>query len=88
MESGARPLCRRCLLSEIDRDGVYKTVLEYIASLDETVKCGREEYEARLEICRACDHLTNGMCALCGCFVEVRAVKRVQNCPDLPHRWE
>lgn len=82
-----RPPCRRCLLSEIDRNGTYRTVLEYISSLDESVKCSREEYEARLTVCRACDHLTDGMCALCGCFVEVRAVKRSQNCPDLPHRW-
>ena len=83
-----RPFCRKCLLSEIDPAGVYKTVLEYIASLDPSVKCSSEEYERRLMICRACDHLKDGMCALCGCFVEVRAVKQKQNCPDLPHRWE
>ncbi len=84
----SRPRCKRCLLSEIDRDGVYKTVREYLASLDDGVKCGAEEYSSRLAVCRACDHLSDGMCSLCGCFVEVRAAKRAQNCPDLPHRWE
>ena len=84
----SRPRCKRCLLSEIDRDGTYRTVLEYISSLDDSIKCDKDEYSARLAICRACEHLTDGMCALCGCFVEVRAAKQAQNCPDIPHRWE
>ncbi len=84
----SQPRCRRCLLSEIDRDGVYKTVLEYLASLDDAVRCGADEYASRLRICRACDRLSDGMCSLCGCFVEVRAAKKMQTCPDLPHRWE
>ncbi len=88
MDGQKRTLCKRCLLSEIDRDGTYKTVLEYISSLDESVKCSGAEYAARLTVCRSCEHLSEGMCALCGCFVEVRAVKKNQNCPDLPHRWE
>ncbi len=82
------PRCRRCLLAEIDRDGVYKTVREYLSSLGDDVKCSADDYAARLAVCRACDRLSDGMCALCGCFVEVRAAKRAQNCPDLPHRWD
>lgn len=88
MEYGERKPCRRCLLSEIDRDGVYKTVRDYIAALDESVKCSREVYASRLAVCRECGHLSSGMCSLCGCFVELRAAKRSQNCPDIPHRWE
>lgn len=83
-----RVFCRKCLLSEIDRNGVYKTVLEYIDSIDPALKCTDEDYSRRLDICRTCEHLNEGMCALCGCFVEVRAVKKKQNCPDIPHRWE
>ncbi len=86
-DSSQRKPCRRCLLSEIDRNGVYRTVREYIASLDESVKCSREEYSQRLCVCKSCEHLSDGMCALCGCFVEVRAVKSNQICPDLPRRW-
>lgn len=86
-DSSQRKPCRRCLLSETDRDGAYRTVLEYIASLDESVKCSRDEYNSRLSVCKSCEHLADGMCALCGCFVEVRAIKSNQICPDLPRRW-
>lgn len=79
--------CRRCLLSELDPEGVYATVRDYIASLDESVKADESEYRRRLDKCRTCGHLMNGMCALCGCFVEARAAKSGSSCPDLPARW-
>ncbi|MGI6193893.1 MAG: DUF6171 family protein [Eubacteriales bacterium] len=82
-----RPPCRRCLLEEIDRDGAYRTVVEYIASLDKSVRTDEAEYRRRLAVCRSCEHLNEGICAACGCFAEVRAAKRAQTCPDVPSRW-
>ena len=34
------------------------------------------------------ERLMSGMCRLCGCFVELRAVQKVRKCPDLPAKWE
>lgn len=79
--------CRRCLLKEMDADAYFSNVYEYIASLSEDERAPEELYEQRLGYCRACDHLINGMCALCGCFVEVRAAKRISRCADTPRRW-
>ena len=45
-------------------------------------------YEKRLGICSSCERLMSGMCRLCGCFVELRAVQKVRKCPDLPAKWE
>ena len=79
-------VCKRCLLRELD--GTYfQSIYQYIQSLPEELKAGGETYAARLERCRACSHLVNGMCELCGCFVEVRAAKKKQRCPDSPARW-
>ena len=44
-------------------------------------------FSSRLAACKACDNLLNGTCALCGCYVELRAAKRVQQCPDVPGKW-
>ncbi|MFQ7747018.1 MAG: DUF6171 family protein [Eubacteriales bacterium] len=43
-------------------------------------------------VCRAAeqqarDSLRNGMCALCGCFVEVRAAKKRQHCAQSEKIW-
>lgn len=83
----SKPRCLRCLLSEIDPDKYYSTVIEYINSIDTEHKVNEEIYKSRLEICRLCDMLSDGMCILCGCFVEVRAIKKIGNCPHIPHKW-
>lgn len=81
-----RRLCRRCLLKELD-DAYFQTVYEYIDSLPAEQKAEKAEYAKRLEKCRECDHLQNGMCALCGCFVEVRAAKKRQHCAKSGEIW-
>lgn len=77
----------RCLLSDFWPE-LHASVAEAVALLDEEEKAPPELYDARLECCRACAHLRNGTCALCGCYVESRAAKRRLKCPDLPPRWQ
>lgn len=60
---------------------------EYIERLPEEDKVSSEVYEERLGKCKECDHLMNGMCRKCGCYVEMRAVMKVRGCPDVPARW-
>lgn len=59
----------------------------YIKSLEEEDRVSQEIYEKRLEICGTCENLMEGMCRLCGCFVELRASLRVRKCPSLPAKW-
>ena len=47
----------------------------------------KEEYEERLRICTECDSLMNGMCGVCGCYVEMRAAVKTHYCPDVKKRW-
>ena len=79
-----RPACKRCLLHELDGE-YFRSIYQYIASIPSEQKTPPEEYARRLALCRACESLQNGMCAQCGCFVEVRAAKQVQHCPT--GRW-
>jgi len=73
-----KPVCRRCLLSH--GDDLYKTLTEHIKALPMEERVPLEEYTRRLEKCQACDHLINGTCTLCGCYVELRAAKKLQRC--------
>lgn len=68
-------VCRRCLLRELDGE-YFQSIYQYIQNLPAEWKVDKETYAARLERCRECPHLINGMCELCGCFVEVRAAKK------------
>ena len=75
------------LLRELDGE-YFQSIYQYIQNLPAEQKANSDTYRARLSLCRTCDHLVNGMCDLCGCFVEVRAAKKLQRCPDTPARWQ
>ena len=76
----------RCLLSEFWPE-MHASVAAAVALLGEAEKAPLAVYEARLGVCRACEHLVNGTCVLCGCYVESRAARRGMKCPDVPCRW-
>jgi hypothetical protein len=75
-------VCKRCLLEETDEAGLYKTLREIIDAIPDEHKASGGLYMKRLDTCRACDRLVSGMCVLCGCYVELRAAKNAQRCPD------
>ena len=85
MHEGKKPC--RCLLLEAGQADMARTVAEYVAGLDDSVRAPEEEYRARLSLCQDCPELMNGTCRLCGCYVETRAAKRGQQCPMVPARW-
>ncbi len=75
-------ICKRCLTREMAGEkAVYETVKRYIEDMDPQERTGEEEYERRLGICKNCDLLLDGMCRACGCYVELRAVSKEQECP-------
>jgi len=60
---------------------------DYIENLDKHIKTEEEEYKKRLHICKDCDNLINGMCKICGCFVEMRAAVKKNYCPNIEKFW-
>ena len=81
-----RPPCR-CLLQQNHED-LARLVADYVESLPPESRACEETRRARLSVCLNCPHLADGTCALCGCYVEARAAKRGQTCPDVPPRWD
>lgn len=79
--------CRKCLLDKIFEDDEYKNMQDYINSIDENIKTSTEEYKRRLDKCQKCDNLINGMCKICGCFVELRAATKNNYCPSCEKYW-
>ncbi|MCQ2484248.1 MAG: DUF6171 family protein [Clostridia bacterium] len=47
------------------------------------------EYRKRLDVCKECDFLISGTCVKCGCYVELRAAYKMNNCPlaGSKRRW-
>ncbi len=74
--------CRRCLLRELaEGAALYESVKAYRQELSEDTRTPDGEFEARLDLCRACRYLQNATCMQCGCYVEIRAAKKDIHCP-------
>ena len=84
----SKPFCRKCLLDSLDEDEFIRSLKGYISSYPKDKRCSEEEYKRRLEICKECKQLSFGMCSLCGCYVELRALKINTFCPDSVDHWE
>lgn len=80
-------LCKRCLLQDLGGHPYHESVLKYRSGLPSGQRTSDQEYQARLAFCRACPQLQQATCALCGCYVEMRAAKKQMHCPDAPAQW-
>ena len=78
--------CKRCLLKEMS-DKAYENIGECISLIPDDKKAEAGLYKERLEICKTCDCLINGMCSKCGCFVELRAAYNHTRCPHEDRLW-
>lgn len=79
--------CPKCLLEDLKVEELLITVQAYVRQLDPKEKATEAIYQERLAQCKACPHLYSGMCGKCGCYVQLRAAKALQKCPDVPARW-
>lgn len=78
----------RCLIGETpDEAELAEIIRERIETLPEEERTPDREYAFRLSKCRTCSHLQRGTCAMCGCYVEIRAARKNQRCPDVPVKW-
>ena len=79
--NGKLRVCRKCLPGQNNEETFYEDLSRYIQRMDEDLKVDQQIYEKRLNICSTCDRLMNGMCRLCGCFVELyRRCENVRIC--------
>ena len=75
-------ICKRCLIRELaGQEKTYETIRQYIEDIEPEKKAVQELYEQRLESCKACERLLEGMCRACGCYVELRAATALNTCP-------
>ncbi|MDE6625945.1 MAG: hypothetical protein K2K56_06205 [Lachnospiraceae bacterium] len=79
--------CIRCLLRDMDEEENYQRLRLYLDQFDESIRTSDEEYERRLQLCKECESLREGICVKCGCYVEARALRKQAHCPHEDARW-
>lgn len=81
--------CIRCLIRDLPQGAALSEVLrELIGRIPPEDRASPETVAERLAACESCEHLGQGTCRLCGCYVEHRAERKAGACPALPSRWK
>ena len=78
--------CKKCLLAQLDNDKLLADVRTAVERLPKSERAGEAVYSKRLSVCLLCDHLNEGTCNACGCYVELRAAAVSGKCPY--GRWD
>jgi len=79
-ENGKKP-CRICLLKDINPKEYEAKIKRVIDLMDKKEKASDKVYQERLEICKSCSYLKDAFCGACGCYVELRCIKKSITCP-------
>jgi len=87
MEQNPKRICKKCLLKDFAPEEYLNNMRAYINGLDDEIKAVQEIYLERLSHCETCDKLNEGICRICGCFVEYRAAIKLKQCPDIHPKW-
>lgn len=79
--------CRRCSLLAASGEDFRRQLTQYLSALAPEDTADQALYEERLALCAACPECFEGMCRLCGCYVEFRAALRLRGCPAAYKKW-
>ena len=74
--------CARCLSKEAGGEELAELIAARIAGMPPDIRA-----DEALAACLACEDLIGGMCAKCGCYVELRAARRHGYCPAARRMW-
>ncbi len=75
-------ICKKCLLLEAGEEAAFKSVSDYLSTVEQDLLANKALYHSRLELCKKCEFLISGMCRKCGCYVEIRAALKDKSCPN------
>lgn len=77
-------ICKKCLIGQ-DAENYLALIEKNRAAVRPAERTGDDEYRQRIETCEGCSYLQGPTCMACGCYVELRAIRRSSHCPY--HKW-
>lgn len=73
-------ICKKCLIGQQAED--YLALIEKNkAATPPKARADDAVYDHRIALCEECAYLTGPTCRACGCFVELRAIRKDTHCP-------
>ena len=73
-------LCKKCFTGAQAEE--YEKMIDACrAAIPQRDRAEDAEYTRRMEICQQCELFLAATCRACGCYAELRAMKKATHCP-------
>lgn len=76
-------ICKKCLIG-LDAENYLQLIEKNRAAVPTRERTDDELYAQRIHLCEDCRYLRGATCTACGCYVELRAIRKASHCP---YRW-
>lgn len=73
-------ICKKCLIGQQAED-YLRFIAENKSAMPVSSRASEQEIDRRITICEECDYLTGPTCRACGCYVELRTLRKGASCP-------
>lgn len=73
-------ICKKCLIGQQAED-YLALISKNKAATPEKYRAAEDVCDKRVAICEECEKLSGPTCLACGCFVELRAIRKDSKCP-------
>lgn len=73
-------ICKKCLIGQQAED-YLRLIEKNKAATPAKYRASDGLYASRIGICEECGHLQGPTCMACGCYVELRAIRKEAACP-------
>lgn len=73
-------ICKKCLTMQQAED-YLALIAKNKAATPEKYRAPEAVYDHRIALCEECDKLMGPTCVACGCYVELRAIRKDSRCP-------
>ena len=73
-------VCKKCLIGQQAQD-YLAMIAKSKAAVSPKDRAEDDAYDRRIEACEACSYLSGPSCLACGCYVELRAIRKSSRCP-------
>ena len=73
-------ICKKCLIGQQAED-YLAMIAKSKAAVSPKDRTADEVYDRRIGTCEGCSYLSGPTCLACGCYVELRAIRKSSRCP-------
>ncbi len=77
-------ICKKCLIGQQAED-YLKLIEKNKAATPAKYRTPDDVYDHRITVCEACEKRNGATCMACGCYVELRAIRKDSKCPH--RKW-